>query len=163
MSIIFKSKFTRKSLNHLFALEQDYEIYFGEYLNMKKLHCQIEQLISWSEVFRRKQELRPDLNYYIDTYNLTIDKMKNYGPSINPFSLTWTELWEYNSWSDAIEDYNHTFTVENINNLVYLCNLKENNYIGEFYDNDVKIENWVPNIQSWPYGTDDSSVVINCY
>lgn len=148
MSVIYKARFTRPSLNHMFVHEDDPGnsrfplIVPYQYILMK--NHSYEELISWDEVFQRKQELRPDLRYKIDFNNLTVDMMEGYGPRYNPFSLTCTEIWEYDSWEDAMTSYDNTFTDENIKWFIDQCRKTENSYVGEHYINGVKVEDWVP-------------------
>lgn len=149
MSIILKSKFTRISLDHLFALEL--RSMFPRLYSCMLLFIPpdppplvkkrtLGELISWQEIFQRKQELRPDLRYIINTKNFTSDIINEYDPYFNPFSLTWTEIWEYDSWDSAIEGYNQFFTVEIINLLTNYCMLTKNDFDTAFYSNEKIIE-----------------------
>lgn len=146
MPVIFKHSFTRMSLDHLFLAE--YIIarsFFGTILHpignisfKPKKKTNIE-LISWEEIFQKKHQLRPDLRHEIDSKNLTSDMMYSIDayhighrdPPFNPFSLTWTELWEYDYLNDAIEDRDKILKM-----LHNYSTILENQLITELYDND---------------------------
>jgi hypothetical protein len=105
VTVLYKAQVTRLSLDDLFFFEFLSDIQFDNHfvrpyvditdlnesgLFSKCISYTIEEMISWDEVFLRKDELRPDLKYQINSKNLTKDDMDGIGPLYNPFSLTHT-------------------------------------------------------------------------
>ncbi len=153
MSIVYKAKFTRPTLNHKFFIETitDYTNYY--WTSIEKTwsddlikNYTYEEIISWDDVFQRKNELRHDLKFIIESNNLSSTMMKGYGPSFNPFSLTLTELWEYHSWEDAMIRYDQVFTEENMRFFVETCKFYENTYISEHYIDGIKVDDWISRV-----------------
>jgi hypothetical protein len=156
MTVLYKAQVTRSSLDDLFFFEFLPGYYYNNYfihpyldivdlneagLFPKCISYTIKEMISWDEVFLRKDELRPDLKYQINSKNLTKDDMYGIGPLYNPFSLTLTELAEYNSWEDAMSAYDTFFDRTYV--IIDMLKQSNNTYIQEHYINGIKVEDWV--------------------
>ncbi len=156
MTVLYKAQVTRLSLDDLFFFEFLSDIQFDNHfvrpyvditdlnesgLFSKCISYTIEEMISWDEVFLRKDELRPDLKYQINSKNLTKDDMDGIGPLYNPFSLTHTELVEYNSWEDAMSAYDTFFDLTYV--IIDMLKQSNNTYIQEHYIDGIKVEDWV--------------------
>ena len=158
MSVLYKSQITRPSLDDLFFFEsmvlRDLSIFFTHPINDKVdigvsgcISYTIEEIISWDEIFLRKEELRPDLKYQIRSNNLSKDDMVGIGPKFNPFSLTYTELFEYNSWEDAMLGYHNMFHDGIAFEIIDKLKQSNNNFVQEHYINGIKVDDWIPKIK----------------
>ena len=115
MSVVYKITITRPNLDSLCFLEGgvlrpilDLSIlwiklppYIGcEYLTP------YEPMITWSELYARKSELRPDLLFLLDSIGIEsiISNPNIYAPypSWNPLSLSWTRLIAFDTVVDAL-------------------------------------------------------------
>ena len=158
MSVLYKSQVTRPSLDDLFFFEsfialQDLSIFFTCPINDKVdivsgcISYTVEEIISWNEIFLRKEELRPDLKYQIRSNNLSKDDIVGIGPKFNPFSLTYTELFEYNSWEDAMLGYHNMFPDDLAFEIIDKLKKSNNNFVQEHYINGIKVNDWIPTIK----------------
>ena len=115
MNIIYKEYITRPSLDSIFVFE------FQSIMSLKTISWQninsntkYLEFITWREVIARKEEIRPDLKFCLDKlglFNKHINLNLDDGPIFNYFSLTFTQLTEFNS----IESFKHTYkSLENL-------------------------------------------------
>ena len=170
MTVLYKAQVTRPSLDDLFFFElvKSKNIFISPIDDTIKnsfsgcISYTFEEMISWDEVFLRKEELRPDLKYQIESNSLTKDDMIATGPKFNPFSLTYTELVEYNSWEDAMFAYQTMFPdlglVEYDSwedavltylefGLIDMLKKSNNTYVQEHYIDGIKVNDWIPKIK----------------
>ncbi len=100
MSIVYKVTITRPDFDRLCFFEvlplydftDDFPCSFGVTLSY-------EPVITWSELYSRKHELRPDLLFFINSIGIEsiISNPDSYGsyPLWNPFSLSYTHFITY--------------------------------------------------------------------
>ena len=114
-------KFTRPDLDHQFLLENMDKIllsfqhnFLGDYVYKQMdnkmpdgfVENSLDEFISWRDIISRKNELRSDLQTWLEQNEFSIQSNSqfenddHYGPGINPFSLTFT----HHSTFDTIEN-----------------------------------------------------------
>lgn len=111
MNIIFKEYITRPSLDSIFVFEFEFsnELKFQSWLALSKIKpTSYLEFITWREVIARKEEIRPDLKFYLDRLGLFNKHTKfnlDDGPMFNYFSLTFTQVTAF----DSIESFEHLY------------------------------------------------------
>jgi hypothetical protein len=162
VTVLYKAQSIRPSINDLFAFECPMVFNLFETESMAPfgkgisgwmfgkdtpgwINLTYEELISWEEIFNRKDELRPDLKNIIQYYTLT--DMGTSSPMYNPFSLTFTELWEFDSLENAKTTIDNILNDDGINILTKNIILSNNIFIEKLFINGVKVDNWVPKIK----------------
>ena len=159
MTVIYKEITTRPSLEHQFWFHSNLQSTVYNEDNGKKLitrelvgplvkngqritgeivNSYYLEMITWPEVFLKKDMLRPDLKYLIELHNLTHDNMEGIGPPYNPFSLTYTSFSTYNNWDDFLYD-DEIFWGEykNFENIIVAT---ENSWMGEYFVDGVLVK-----------------------
>lgn len=100
MSVVYKVTVTRPNFDSLFFMEVtdgfNLTTSWLGYTQSYGCTTSYEPMITWSELYARKHELRPDLLFFlnsIDIESITNDS-NTYAPYPfwNPFSLSWTHL-----------------------------------------------------------------------
>ena len=158
MTVLYRAQVIRPSLDDLFFIEfvNPGDIFISPIINTVNneigyfsecISYTYEEMIFWDEVFLRKDELRPDLKYQIESNSLTKDDMVGIGPNFNPFSLTYTELAEYNSWEDAMSAYHIMFPDGIEFGIIDVLKQSNNTYVQEHYIDGIKVEDWIPKIK----------------
>ena len=121
MSVVYKVTFTRPNFDSLFFLEAflaGYNTMFNSEVNITQYifdppqsnakDYSYEPNITWFEVNTRKHELRPDLLFYLDSIGIEsiISNPTIYAPypAWNPFSLSWTHLFTFDTVENALTD-----------------------------------------------------------
>lgn len=115
MSIIFKECITRPSLDSIFVFEYDQLniqkqiISWTNFFGPKCLSTSYVEFITWREVIGRKEEIRPDIKYFLNKHGLFNEQQNcvdlNKGPTFNYFSLFFTQVTEFPSYEIFIETY----------------------------------------------------------
>jgi hypothetical protein len=87
-----------------------------------------DEFISWEDIYKRKNELRPDLKIWLEKNHFNIEKNSQRlindpfsGPLFNPFSLTFTIHYIFVSMEHAIElskAHKSTFTRDQTDNII---------------------------------------------
>lgn len=100
MSIVYKVTITRPNFDSLCFCEAVLGVNFMLHLNPAMgITFSYEPMITWSELYSRKHELRPDLLFVINSIGIEsiISNPDIYGsyPLWNPFSLSYTHLITY--------------------------------------------------------------------
>ncbi len=120
MSVVYKITITRPNLDSLCFLERlpgldPPFVQWGKILLY-------EPMITWSELYARKYELRPDLLFLLDSIGIksTTSNPTIYAPhpSWNPLSLSWTSSHTFDTVVDALTFINlepHDLIQEQIN------------------------------------------------
>ena len=168
MSAIYKRIYSKSSLDKSWFFEKNIipnQNQFNDYIqeisedlarkNLGFINFKIVESITLEELIPRKEELkgfRPDLYNFIfettveDAIDLTIitviDLIKKYNIPIiiNPFSNTYTEIFEFDNWENLITVYTELV----VNDETYINNVKndlvlyDNAIIEEFYIDNVK-------------------------
>ncbi len=104
MSVVYKITITRPNLDSLCFLEGLRPSFDLSILWIK--FTPYEPMITWSELYARKSELRPDLLFLLDSIGIEsiISNPNIYAPypSWNPLSLSWTRLIAFDTVVDAL-------------------------------------------------------------
>jgi hypothetical protein len=137
MTTVCKCTITRPSLDSLFVFEHDTfgfklaslhpDIIFAAHATTVNLESKLspnspkiilhryEEFITWAELIKRKNELRPDLKYRLDQLGIfnIVTPLDIYGegPLFNPFSLTHTRNAEYETFEDWQLNYDWVFGI----------------------------------------------------
>ena len=112
MSVVYKVTITRPNYDSLFFMELTPEFNLAtSWLGYSQSYVRTisyEPTITWSELYARKHELRPDLLFFLDS--IDIESITKYPstyapyPFWNPFSLSWTHLITF----DTVEELPNT-------------------------------------------------------
>jgi hypothetical protein len=153
VTVLYKAQSIRPSINDIFTFECPMVFNLFETKSMAPfgkdtpgwINLTYEELTSWEEIFNRKDELRPDLKNIIQYY--TLRDMGTSSPIYNPFSLTFTELWEFDSLENAKTTIDNILNDDGINILTKNIILSNNIFIEKLFINGVKVDNWVPKIR----------------
>ena len=161
MTVVYKTQVTRPSLGDLFVYELLYGVpnifsyqsekpqQYWQKIRVEKQGCLdavYEESISWTEFFDRKNELRPDIKDLIESYSLS--DMIGFGPCINLFSLTHTQLLMFDTLENAKFAYDTTLFGDEqlIMKVKTALETTNNTCVHTMLVNDVKVEDWVPKI-----------------
>jgi hypothetical protein len=153
VTVLYQPSYHRSSTNDLFAFEcfmffnlfETMSIFDPIKLGPGCIRLTYEELISWEEIFNRKDELRPDLKNIIQSYKLT--DMGTFLPVYNPFSLTFTELWEFDTLENAKTTISNIFNEDGVNLLTENIILFNNIFTEKLFIDGVEVDDWVPKIK----------------
>jgi hypothetical protein len=162
MSATYKQIYTKPSANDLWFFENDILHQYTSESNYVKnnnnrlterftgfISHEVETSITVEELELRKNELRPDLYYYIfeltfnDSADLSIitviDFIKKYNIPIiiNPYSTTHIETVKFDTWESLITAYSEIES-SHFDNTKHNLTEYNNTLVEEFYIDDVK-------------------------
>jgi len=155
MTAEYHVTYTRPSTNHLFVFELasnslDYDRIDITMLGLPGLvkinHC---ESITWNDIKQQYSELRPDLQDKFFNRDMYIDKLvlsSTEFPYFNPFSLTHSEIYVFNSLEELQVAYTLLFEVLNDQLTDQRLQLTENTISQSVTVDQQKIEvDWLSN------------------